>query len=69
MKWLLHRWLMLRLPTSNAVLTLANGKRIIIDSAQNGVMARQGQVRLVKSEDGQIAYEVKGTGAKRSSFV
>lgn len=52
--------------TSNAVLTLANGKRIIIDSAQNGVMARQGQVRLVKSEDGQIAYEVKGTGAKEA---
>lgn len=48
---------------SNAVLTLANGKKIIIDSAHNGVMATQGQVRLVKSEDGQIAYEVKGTAA------
>lgn len=47
---------------SNAVLTLANGKKIILDSADNGIMATQGQVRLVKSEDGQIAYKVEGEG-------
>ena len=35
--------------TSNAVLTLANGEKIIVDSAHNGLMATQGQVQLVKS--------------------
>lgn len=49
--------------SSNAVLTLANGQKIILDSAHAGVMAMQGQVHLVKSADGQIAYKVEGTEA------
>lgn len=48
---------------SNAVLTLANGEKIVLDSVHNGVMAMQGQVHLVKSEDGQIEYKASGTGA------
>lgn len=48
---------------NNAVLTLASGEKIILDSAHNGVMATQGQVRLVKSADGEIAYKVEGAGA------
>ena len=52
--------------TSNAVLTLANGEKIILDSAHNGVMATQGQVHLVKSAEGQIAYKVEGAEAGRT---
>jgi len=40
----------------NAVLTLANGKRIILDSSGNGTLALQGAVNVVKLADGQIAY-------------
>lgn len=40
----------------NAVLTLANGKRIILDSSGNGTLASQGAVNVVKLADGQIAY-------------
>lgn len=44
---------------SHAMITLSNGERIILDSARNGVMATQGRVQLIKSEDGQIEYEIK----------
>lgn len=44
----------------NAVLTLANGQRIILDSAGNGMLAMQGTVEVMKLPDGQIAY--RGTG-------
>ncbi len=40
----------------NAVLTLANGQRIILDSAGNGMLAMQGAVEVRKLADGQITY-------------
>jgi hypothetical protein len=42
--------------TVNAVLTLANGQSIILDSTGNGTLALQGAVNVVKLADGQIAY-------------
>lgn len=42
--------------TANAVLTLANGQKIILDSSGNGTLALQGSVNIVKLADGQIAY-------------
>jgi len=42
--------------SSKAVITLANGKQIVLDSAGNGTLATQGNVQLVKLADGQIAY-------------
>jgi ferric-dicitrate binding protein FerR (iron transport regulator) len=48
---------------SNAVLTLANGKKIMLDSAQNGSLARQGKTDLIKLSDGQIAYRGQDAGA------
>lgn len=48
--------------TVNAVLTLANGQRIILDSTGNGTLALQGAVNVVKLADGQIAY--RGTSKK-----
>jgi ferric-dicitrate binding protein FerR (iron transport regulator) len=46
--------------SSNAVLTLANGQVVVLDSAGNGTIVKQGSVDIVKLADGQIAY--KGIG-------
>ena len=44
-------------PGSNrAVLTLANGKQINLDSTANGVLASQGNMKVTKLADGQLAY-------------
>lgn len=45
---------------NRAMITLANGKNIYLDSAVNGLLALQGNVKLVKLAGGEIAYE--GTG-------
>lgn len=42
--------------TVNAVLTLSNGQKIILDSTGDGMLAMQGSVNVVKLADGQIAY-------------
>jgi ferric-dicitrate binding protein FerR (iron transport regulator) len=42
--------------TANAVLTLANGRKVILDSTGNGTLALQGAVNVIKLADGQIAY-------------
>ncbi len=42
--------------STNAVLTLANGTKIVLDNAQNGSLAVQGTVNVVKLADGKIAY-------------
>lgn len=45
-------------PKSNkAVLILANGKKIILDSTGNGTLAMQGNVSVVKKESGLIVYD------------
>lgn len=43
--------------TKNAVLTLADGTTIILDSAQNGMLATQGGMSVVKKDKGQLVYE------------
>lgn len=43
-----------------AVLTLADGRIIELDSATNGKLAEQGGVRVVKLANGQIAYDLRG---------
>jgi hypothetical protein len=43
--------------TVNAVLTLSNGQKIIFDSTGNGILATQGAVNVIKTADGQIAYQ------------
>lgn len=42
---------------NKAVLTLANGQRIILDSAANGMLADQGNTHVQKLGDGELAYE------------
>ena len=43
--------------TVNAILTLSNGQKIILDSTNNGVVAIQGKVNVVKLTNGEIAYK------------
>ncbi|MDN5285850.1 MAG: hypothetical protein JWR38_2124 [Mucilaginibacter sp.] len=46
------------LPGGNkALLTLANGKTIYLDSAQNGVLAKEGSAQINKTRDGQLVYK------------
>jgi len=46
-----------RVPGGNiAVLTLSDGSAIALDSAQNGVLAQQGNTKISKLSNGQLAY-------------
>lgn len=41
---------------NKAVLTLADGSRIVLDSAANGTLAQQGAISIVKVDSSQLAY-------------
>jgi transmembrane sensor len=43
--------------TNRAMVTLANGDKVYLDSAGEGQLASQGSVKLVKLADGKISYE------------
>jgi transmembrane sensor len=43
---------------NRAVLTLANGQVIDLDSAQNGVLVEQGNMAVVKNQNGEVVYKV-----------
>lgn len=43
-----------------AMITLADGSTIVLDSAANGALAQQGGARIVKHENGQIEYVYAG---------
>ena len=45
---------------SKAILTLADGSLITLDSAVNGDIARQGNTSIVKLADGQVVYRPQG---------
>jgi transmembrane sensor len=48
-------------PGSNkAVLTLSNGTTIVLDDASNGVVAEQGNAKVLKPADGQLLYSQEG---------
>lgn len=46
---------------SKATLTLANGKKILLDSAGNGILAIQKGVKVNKLADGQLVYSGNST--------
>lgn len=43
---------------NKAILTLANGEQIILDSAANGILAQQGNAKVVKLANGELAYNI-----------
>lgn len=56
-------------PGSNkAVLTLGDGTVIELDSSGNGLLAQQGNVKIVKLANGQLAYEGEGQGPSEILF-
>jgi len=48
---------------NKAILTLANGQHIVLDSAANGTLAQQGSAQVVK-EAGELKYEAGSSGEK-----
>jgi transmembrane sensor len=44
---------------NKAILTLANGKQIILNNAQNGIIANQGNSSISKTGNGQIIYKAQ----------
>jgi ferric-dicitrate binding protein FerR (iron transport regulator) len=45
---------------NKAVLTLADGSTIILDSASNGTISQQGNIKVQKLDNGLLAYTVNG---------
>lgn len=57
------------LPGGNkAVLTLADGRKISLDQASNGEIARQAEMSIKKTNDGQLVYEVAETAASGANL-
>jgi ferric-dicitrate binding protein FerR (iron transport regulator) len=55
-------------PTNTrAVITLADGSKVYLDSASNGTIAQQNNVSVVKNENGEIIYSHEG--AKTQSEI
>ncbi|MEO9022098.1 MAG: FecR domain-containing protein [Ginsengibacter sp.] len=48
--------------TNKAILTLANGTKIELDSAGNGTLAMQGSVQIIKQSSGEISYAGTASG-------
>jgi transmembrane sensor len=54
---------------NKAVLTLADGTQITLDSTGNGAIASQGNVQVIKLDSGQLAYNAaKGGKGKEMSY-
>ena len=51
---------------NKAILQLADGTRIVLDTAKNGSLTRQGNVQIVKLDAGQLAYN---TGGENTAVV
>lgn len=54
--------------TNRAMILLANGQKVYLDSAANGSLTTQGSIQLVKLADGKIAYEATGTSSGEVSY-
>jgi ferric-dicitrate binding protein FerR (iron transport regulator) len=50
---------------SKAVLTLADGSEIVLNSAKNGVLATQGNISVSKNKEGQVVYQNVGNASQK----
>ncbi|MEO6134275.1 MAG: FecR domain-containing protein [Ginsengibacter sp.] len=53
---------------NRAILTLADGQTIVLDSAQNGLLSSQGNTQVVKLENGKLAYEQSASRYQQSGI-
>lgn len=51
--------------TNKAILTLADGSSIVLDSSGNGMLTRQGNTRVFKLANGEIVYEALNAGESK----
>jgi transmembrane sensor len=51
------------LPGNKAILTLANGQKIVVNDAKNGTIAQQGSTNISKTANGNIVYAPASTDA------
>eukprot|EP01133_Synstelium_polycarpum_P002839 gene2839-3261_t len=51
---------------NRAVLTLSNGKKVILDQRGNGELAKNQGIEVLKLSDGQLLYKVSASGQKKS---
>jgi ferric-dicitrate binding protein FerR (iron transport regulator) len=52
---------------NKAILVLANGNKVILDSAINGVLAKEGNTNIT-SDEGQVQYERKNAGTDQTLY-
>lgn len=52
---------------NKAILTLADGTKILLDSASNGTLASQGKTQILKTGNGELVYE--GNGRSRENMI
>ncbi|HET6999886.1 MAG TPA: FecR family protein [Puia sp.] len=56
---------------NQAILTLANGSVIILDSTKNGIITNQGNVKIIKLDSGKLAYTpltINGAASSETSY-
>jgi len=53
---------------NKAILTLADGSQITLDSATNGAIAHQGNVQVIKLNNGQLAYKTDKNGNNEAHY-
>lgn len=54
---------------NKALLTLANGSKIILDDANTGELARQSGVKVTKAANGQLVYTVENTSSNSAQMA
>jgi transmembrane sensor len=53
---------------NKAILTLGNGQKVILDNANNGTIALQGNSRIVKNDKGEIVYDPQTNNSSEIFF-
>lgn len=53
---------------TRAVITLANGNKVYLDSAGNGILAQEDNVNVVRNENGEIEYQALTTHQSPLTF-
>ncbi len=53
---------------NRAILTLSDGNKVILDSLSEGTAINEGNIRIIKSSDGQVTYSVNTKGSHRGSY-
>lgn len=52
-----------------AILTLANGKKVLLDSMPKGSLVQQGNISVIKLNNGQLAYQVAASDSRINGQV